>query len=86
VDAAWWIDLATFLRYLLLPALFRIAVNIGIFRWRFGAELRSGYTVADAEDALAVPSNPAFFRLTLIVLGLIAGCYVLAAARAGTWV
>ena len=75
------IDLATFLRYLLLPALFCIAANIGIFRWRFGAELRGGYTVADAEAALAAPPDPAFFRLTVVVLGLIAGCYMLAAAR-----
>ena len=75
------VSLATFLRYLLLPALFCIAVNIGIFRWRFGAELRGCYAVADAEAALAAPPDRAFFRLVVVALVLIAGCYVLAAAR-----
>ncbi len=70
-------DLGTFLRYLLLPALFCIILNIVLFTWIFRHDLRLRY---DAERIERATSNTGFFRAAVIVLGLIAVGYVVASA------
>ncbi|MBI1880587.1 MAG: arsenic transporter [Chloroflexi bacterium] len=71
-------DLATFLRYLLLPSLFCIGLNIGLFVWLFWRDLRTDYNLADLV-AVELP-QPRFFRFTLVVLLLIAIAYTSASA------
>ncbi len=70
--------LGTFLRYLLLPALFCIAVNVGLFMFLFRRDLGLTYDLC----ALSRPTLPqrGFFRFTLAALGLVAVSYVVASA------
>jgi arsenical pump membrane protein len=71
-------NLAAFLRYLLLPSLFCISLNIGLFVWLFWRDLRLDYNPA---DLLAIePSSRGFFRFSLVVLALVACAYVVASA------
>jgi arsenical pump membrane protein len=70
--------LGVFLRYLLLPALFCIALNIGVFLFLFRADLRGTYKLSDLPDAQT--PDRGFFRFTLAALGLIAVVFVLASA------
>jgi arsenical pump membrane protein len=70
--------LGTFLRYLLLPALLCIALNLFAFLFLFRSDLRRGYRVADL-----LPPDPAhrpFFRSTLAVLAVIAVAFVAASS------
>lgn len=71
-------DLLTFLRYLLLPSLCCIILNVVIFVWLFRSDLRLNYNPADL-PAAELPS-PGFFHFTLIVLMLIAIAYIVASA------
>lgn len=69
--------LFTFFRYLLLPAIVCIALNVLAFLWLFRRDLRLSY------DASALPSSehdPQLFRYTVAVLGCIAAGYVVASA------
>jgi arsenical pump membrane protein len=68
--------LGPFLHYLLLPALFCIALNIVAFLFLFRADLRLGYSLSDL-PAVELAA-PAYFRFTLAALGLIAAAFVLA--------
>ncbi len=68
--------LGTFLRYLFVPALFCIALNVGAFLFLFRADLRRGYQVSDLSST--EPPDRAFFRLTVAVLAVIAAAFVLA--------
>lgn len=68
--------LGTFLRFLLLPALFCIACNIAVFTWLFRRDLRLSFDTG----AIEAPPRPVQFRLTLAGLGLIALGYVVASA------
>lgn len=68
--------LGTFLRFLLLPALFSIACNIAVFVWLFRRDLRLSY---EPSAAKAPPRAPQF-HFTLAVLALIALGYVVASA------
>lgn len=70
-------DLGTFLRYLLLPALFCILFNMLLFTWIFRRDLRLRYDGARVELA---PADARFFRAAVVVLGLIAAGYVVASA------
>ena len=70
--------LGTFLRYLLLPSLFCIVFNTGLFVWLFRRDLRHAY---NPQDLLPFkPDHPHYFRFILISLGLIAAAYVAASA------
>lgn len=68
--------LGTFLRFLLLPALFCIACNIAVFTWIFRRDLRLSYD----PGAVETPPRPPQFRFTLAGLGLVALGYVVASA------
>lgn len=70
--------LGTFLRYLLLPALLCISLNIIAFLFLFRAELRRGFRVADL-PLVDVPHRP-FFRSTLAILAVTAVAFVVASA------
>ncbi len=71
--------LGTFLRFLLLPALFCILVNVALFMFLFRRDLVLNYDL----DALLPPKiNPGLFRSSLAALGIVALCYV-AASIAG---
>jgi arsenical pump membrane protein len=66
--------LGTFLRYMLVPSLFCIALNAAVFVFLFRQDLRLTYRMADL-PRLELP-NPGFFRFSLAVLGGIAVAYV----------
>ena len=68
--------LGTFLRFLLLPALFCIVCNIVVFAWLFRRDLRLRFD----SGAIEASSHPAQFRLTVAGLGLTALGYVAASA------
>lgn len=70
-------DLGTFLRYLLLPAVFCVLFNIALFVWIFRRDLRLRYDESRVERAL---TDARFFRAAVVVLGLIAVGYVVASA------
>lgn len=80
VGTSFGIGLGPFLLHLLLPALFCIGANIGIFFWHFRSQLRGTYDVAMVEEALAPPSHRPFFRFVVGGLVVIAVGYVLASA------
>ena len=70
--------LATFLRYLFLPSLFCILVNIGLFTFLFRHDLDMSYETGGLAPA-AMP-RPRWFRFALVSLCLIALGYVVASA------
>ena len=70
--------LSTFLRYLLLPGLFCIGLNIALFVWLFRHDLRIRYNTKDLPQ-VELP-NRRFFWFTLATLVLIAIAYVVASA------
>jgi arsenical pump membrane protein len=78
LDAFGGNGLGTFLRYLLLPALFCIAFNMGLFMWLFRRDLRHTYNLEDINHFK--PGNRHYFRFVLISLALIAAAYVAASA------
>jgi arsenical pump membrane protein len=67
--------LGVFLRYLFLPALFCIVLNITLFLLLFRADLRRKYRLSDLP--VVEPPDRAFFRFTLLTLGVIAVAFVL---------
>ena len=67
--------LGVFLRYLLLPALFCIALNIAVFLFLFRKDLRGKYKLSDLP--VVEPPDKVFFRFTLVALGVIAVAFVL---------
>ena len=72
------IDLVAFLHYLLLPSLLSIALNIGVFVWRYRYDLKISY-----DPHILAPFEPLrrdYFRFTLGGLGLIALAYIVASA------
>lgn len=66
--------LGTFFRYLLLPSLFCIGLNITCFLWLFRADLRLRYSIPDPPDAGT--RDPRFFNFAAVVLTLTAIAYV----------
>ena len=68
--------LGTFLRYLLLPALLCIGLNLGAFLFLFRTDLRQGYLLADVPST--EPPHRPYFRVTLVILGITAVAFVLA--------
>ena len=70
--------LGPFLRYLILPSLFCIGLNIVLFVWLFRRDLKQRYNIADLPSA--EPPSPAFLRFASGTLVLVAVAYVLAAA------
>ena len=71
-------ELSTFLRYLLLPNLFCIGLNIILFAWLFRRDLQIRYTPTDLPE-VELPHRH-FFNFTVAILALIAIGYVAASA------
>ncbi|HEY0755220.1 MAG TPA: SLC13 family permease [Ktedonobacteraceae bacterium] len=80
VLAALPLDLWTFLRLLFLPSLVVIGINIGVFFWLYRRQIRGQFESKRLPPASEVVSHQSYFRYTCLVLGLVAICYVLAAA------
>jgi arsenical pump membrane protein len=70
-------DLATFLRSLLLPSLFRIALNVALFAWLFRRQLRLRFEIKPSGEQ---NTHDSYFRYTLVALALIALGYLIASA------
>ena len=70
--------LSTFLRYLLLPSLFCIGLNIILFAWLFRSDLQIHFTPTDLPK-VEIPHRH-FFYFTVATLALIAIAYVAASA------
>ncbi|HET6421434.1 MAG TPA: ArsB/NhaD family transporter [Geobacteraceae bacterium] len=70
--------LSTFLRYLLLPGLFCIGLNIALFVWLFRRDLRIQFDLADLPE-VKLPDRR-LFHFTAATLILIAVAYVAASA------
>lgn len=68
--------LSTFLRYLLLPSLFCIGLNMAVFVWLFRRDIRTCYNPGDLPE-VDVP-NRQFFNFTAATLVLIAVAYLAA--------
>jgi arsenical pump membrane protein len=70
--------LGTFLRFLLLPSLFCIGLNIGLFIWLFRRDLKQRYNLGDLPPV--VLNSPTFLHFAFGSLAVIGLAYVLAAA------
>ncbi len=70
--------LGTFLRFLILPSLFCIGLNIGLFVWLFRRDLKQRYDLVDLPKV--EPANPKLLRFAFASLAAIAVTYVLASA------
>jgi arsenical pump membrane protein len=71
-------SLGTFLRYLLLPALLCVAVNVGAFLFLFRADLRRGYRLEDVPPS--DPPHRGLFRFTVAALAVTAVAFVAASS------
>lgn len=70
--------LGTFLQFLLLPSLFCIGLNIGLFVLLFRRDLKQSYSLADLPTVQ--PASPRFLRFAFVLLSAIAVAYVAASA------
>jgi arsenical pump membrane protein len=70
-------DLATFLRYLLLPSLFCVALNIALFAGLFRHQLPLRF---DLKPSILQGTPDGYFRYALLTLALIALGYLVASA------
>ncbi|MFN2520406.1 MAG: SLC13 family permease [Candidatus Limnocylindria bacterium] len=77
---AFGIDLSSFLRHLLLPALFCVVANIFVFWIRFRRELRGRYDPASLSDIFPRRRNPKFLRFVVVSLACIVVAYVVVAS------
>jgi arsenical pump membrane protein len=80
VLSAFPLDLWTFLRFLFVPSLVVISLNIGVFFWLYRRQIRGQFESKRLPPASASIPHQGYFRYTCIVLGLVAICYVTAAA------
>ena len=80
VLSAFPLDLWTFLRLLFVPALVVIGINVGMFLWLYRRQLHGRFDRKRLPAATASIGHQTYFRYTCIVLGLVAVCYVAAAA------
>jgi arsenical pump membrane protein len=74
------LDLWTYLRLLLLPALVVISINIAVFFLLYRRELRASFDSKRLASAASAVRHPAYFRYTCIVLLLVAVAYLIASA------
>lgn len=74
------LDLWTYLRLLLLPALVVIGINIGVFFLLYRRQLRGSFDSKHLASTSAAIRHPAYFRYTCVVLLLVAVSYIIASA------
>jgi arsenical pump membrane protein len=72
--------LGTFLRYMLLPSVFGILCNVGVFAWLFRRDLRLSYDPGTIE--VTTVAKERFFWMTTAGLGVIVMGYLAASALA----
>ena len=70
--------LGAFLRYLFLPALFCIALNLGAFLFLFRADLRHRYQIEAVPSS--EPPHRSYFRFTVAALAVTAVAFVVASS------
>jgi arsenical pump membrane protein len=70
--------LGAFLRYLLVPALFCIALNVGAFLFLFRADLRRGYRLDDVPSS--EPPHRGYLHFTVAALAVTAVAFVVASS------
>jgi arsenical pump membrane protein len=70
--------LLTFLRYLLLPSMFCIGINVILFVWLYRHDLKARYNKTDLPE-MEPPHRP-FFHYTAAALVLVAIAYMVASA------
>ncbi len=80
VLSAFPLDLWTFLRLLFVPGLVVISINIGVFFWLYRRQIHGQFDSKRLPPASESIPHQSYFRYTCIVLGLVAICYVTAAA------
>lgn len=73
--------LGQYLRYLLVPSLLVIAINVGFFLWLFRRDIQGQVTGQAMPAPAEAIRHGGFFRYTLGVLFLVAVAYVAASAR-----
>jgi arsenical pump membrane protein len=80
VLSAFPLDLWTFLRFLFIPSLVVISINISVFALLYRGPLCGQFESKHLPPARESIPHQGYFRYTCIVLGLVAICYVTAAA------
>ncbi|HET8845423.1 MAG TPA: ArsB/NhaD family transporter, partial [Ktedonobacteraceae bacterium] len=78
--SAFPLDLWTFLRFLFVPGLVVISINIGVFFWLYRRQIRGQFESKRLPPAAEFIPHQGYFRYTCLVLALVAICYVTAAA------
>lgn len=81
VLSAFPLDLWTFLRLLFIPSVVVISINIGVFFWLYRRQIHGQFDRKRLPPASEAIAHQGYFRYTCLVLGLVAICYVIAAAQ-----
>ncbi len=74
------LGLLTFLRLLFLPSLLVIGINAGVFYFLYRRQLQGRFDIKRLPALQETVQHRAYFRYTCIVVILVAGAYVIAAA------
>ncbi|HLX39698.1 MAG TPA: ArsB/NhaD family transporter [Ktedonobacteraceae bacterium] len=74
------LDLWTFLRLLLLPAILVISINIGMFFLLYRNQIKGRFDAKRLPSAAEAIKHPAYFRYTCSVLIIVAVAYIIASA------
>ena len=73
------LDLLTFLRFLFLPSLVVIGINIGIFFLLYRKQLKGSFDIQRLPSAEQAVKHKAYFRYTCCVLAVVALAYIASA-------
>ena len=74
------LGLLTFLRLLFLPSLLVIGINAGVFYFLYRRQLQGRFDIKRLPALQETVKHQAYFRYTCIIVLLVAGAYVIAAA------
>jgi arsenical pump membrane protein len=74
------LGLQTFLRLLFLPSLLVIGINTGVFYFLYRRQLHGRFDIKRLPALQETVQHRAYFRYTCIIVMLVAGAYVIAAA------
>lgn len=74
------LGLLTFLRLLFLPSLLVIGINTGVFYFLYRRQLHGRFDIKRLPALQETVQHQAYFRYTCIIVILVAGAYVIAAA------
>jgi arsenical pump membrane protein len=74
------LGLLTFLRLLFLPSLLVIGINVGVFYFLYRRQLQGRFDIKRLPALQETVQHHAYFRYTCIIVLLVAGAYIIAAA------